>query len=83
MNLLKHELIGLSVVVTGASDPSLVGLHGTVIDETRNTLRVETPKGEKTVPKHGTTFAFQVQGGLRVDGDDLLYRPEDRIKKAR
>ena len=83
MNLRKGELIGLGVVVTRSPDPSLVGLRGVVVDETRNTVRVETPKGEKTVPKHGTTFAFQVQGGLRVDGDDLLYRPEDRIKKAR
>lgn len=83
MNLRKGELIGLSVVVAASSDPSLVGLRGVVVDETRNTLRVETPRGEKTVPKHGTTFTFEVQGGTRVAGDDLLFRPEDRIKKAR
>ncbi len=83
MNLRKHELIGLHVVVSDATDPSLVGLRGTVADETRNTLIVETAKGEKRVPKHGAAFTFEVQGGTRVAGDDLLYRPEDRIKKAR
>lgn len=83
MNLRKHELIGLPVVVTEATDRSLVGLHGVVRDETRNTLTVETAKGEKRVPKHGATFTFEVQGGGRVEGDDLLFRPEDRIKRAR
>ncbi|HEV8595734.1 MAG TPA: ribonuclease P protein component 1 [Thermoplasmata archaeon] len=83
MNLRKHELIGLGVQVSGSTDPSLVGLRGTVRDETRNTLVVETARGEKRVPKQGTTFTFEVAGGTRVAGDDLLFRPEDRIKKAR
>ena len=83
MNLRKHELIGLSVVVSAATDPGLVGVRGVVTDETRNTLTVETAKGEKRVPKHGVSFTFEVQGGVRVDGDDLLFRPEDRIKRAR
>jgi ribonuclease P protein subunit POP4 len=83
VSLRKHELIGLRVVVSGAPDPSLVGLRGVVTDETRNTLTVETAKGEKQVPKHGASFTFEVQGGVRVEGDDLLFRPEDRIKRAR
>ena len=83
MNLRKHELIGLPVLVSASTDPTLVGLRGVVTDETRNTLLVETAKGEKRVPKHGTAFTFEVQGGARVAGDDLLFRPEDRIKKAR
>ncbi len=83
MNLRKGELIGLRVLVSGSTDPSLVGLRGVVRDETRNTITVETARGEKRVPKHGTAFTFEVQGGVRVDGDDLLFRPEDRIKKAR
>jgi len=83
MNLRKHELIGLGVLVTDAPDASLVGLRGIVRDETRNTLVVETARGEKRVPKHKAAFTFDVQGGVRVEGDDLLFRPEDRIKKAR
>lgn len=83
MNIRKHELIGLDVAVSAAADPSLVGLRGVVRDETRNTLVVETARGEKTVPKHGTTFTFDVPGGARIVGDDLLFRPEDRIRKAR
>ncbi|MGH9390915.1 MAG: ribonuclease P protein component 1 [Vicinamibacteria bacterium] len=80
--LRKHELIGLSVVVSAATDPSLVGLKGRVVDETRNTLLVETAKGEKRVAKRGAEFAFGSEG-VHVQGDDLLFRPEDRIKRAR
>lgn len=80
--LRKHELIGLSVVIRRATDPTLVGLRGRVVDETRNTFLVETPKGEKRVPKKGAEFAFGSEG-VPVEGDDLLFRPEDRIKKAR
>lgn len=83
MNLRKHELIGLSVLVDASTDPSLVGLRGVVVDETRNTFTVETVRGEKMVPKRGTAFTFDVEGGVRVAGDDLVFRPEDRIKKAR
>ncbi|MEK6851007.1 MAG: ribonuclease P protein subunit [Candidatus Thermoplasmatota archaeon] len=83
MSLRKGELIGLSVVVSGSTDPSLVGLRGVVTDETKNMLTVDTEKGERRVPKHGTSFKFEVQGGVRVEGDELLFRPEDRIKRAR
>jgi len=79
-------VIERSVAAASAEDQAqvkvaLADLLRTV--QTRNTLRVATPKGEKTVPKHGTQFTFDVQGGQRVAGDDLLFRPEDRIKKAR
>ena len=83
MNLRKHELIGRSVAVMQSTDPSLVGVRGAVVDETRNTLVVEAGGREKRVPKHGTRFWFDVQGGVEVDGDEILFRPEDRVKKAR
>ena len=80
--LRKHELIGLAVVVRRSTDPSLVGLRGRVVDETRNTFIVETAKGEKRVQKKGAEFAFGAEG-VRVLGDEILFRPEDRIKKVR
>ncbi len=83
MSLRKHELIGLEVAVIRSTDPSLVGVRGNVVDETRNTLVVESGGREKRVPKRGTRFRFEVEGGVEIDGGDIQYRPEDRIKKAR
>ena len=79
----KHELIGLQVSILRSPDPSLVGVAGLVVDETRNTLVVEAGGGEKRVPKGGARFRFDVQGGVEVEGDEILFRPEDRTKKAR
>ena len=66
-----------------ATDPGQVHLSGCVVDETRNLLVVETGGMEKRVPKRGSRFRFQVQGGIEIEGDEILFRPEDRIKKAR
>ena len=83
MNVRKHELIGLQVAILRSPDPSLVGVRGLVVDETRNTLVVKAGDREKRVPKEGARFRFEVQGGVEVEGDEILYRPEDRTKKAR
>jgi len=83
MNLRKHELIGLQVEVVTATDPSQAHLRGLVVDETRNTIVVEVRGEEKRIPKHGSRFRFEVQGGMELDGEEIQFRPEDRVKKAR
>lgn len=80
---MKHELIGLEVSVVDATDPSQRGVKGHVVDETRNTLVLETSDRELVIPKAGSLFSFQVGREVRVEGDRLLHRPEDRVKKAR
>ncbi len=83
MNLRKHELIGLRVQVVSAADPSQRNLSGHVVDETRNMLVVEVGGADKRIPKQGSRFRFDIQGGVEVDGDEIRFRPEDRVKKAR
>ena len=83
MNLRKHELIGLRVEVVRATDAGLRGLQGVVVDETKNMLVVEAGGKEKRIPKQGNRFRFEVPGRTEVEGDEIRFRPEDRIKKAR
>ncbi len=83
MNLRKRELIGLRVQVVRSTDPSQVNLSGRVVDETRNLLVLDVGGVDKRVPKQGTRFRFDIQGGIEVEGDEIRYRPEDRVKKAR
>jgi ribonuclease P protein subunit POP4 len=83
-NLLQHELIGLKINVDESSNSSVRGLGGTVIDETRNMLVIENEqKNEKKIAKAGNQFIFEFNEGVhvRVKGDRLISRPEDRIKK--
>lgn len=83
MNLRKHELIGLQVRVVRATDPGQRDLSGRVVDETRNMLIVDVGGVDKRIPKQGSLFRFDTQGGLEVEGDEIRFRPEDRVKKAR
>lgn len=77
--LVMDELIGLEVKIIKSTRRELIGLKGRVIDETLNTLIIESGGKERKVPKGQCVFRFE--GGHDIDGRDLLYRPEDRIKK--
>ena len=80
-NIMRHEFIGLYVLVVGAKNPLYKGLCGRVIDETRNTLLIRTQCGDKRVPKPYTRFRFTLDEGVKVevDGSALVVAPEKRI----
>jgi len=82
-NLVRHELISLEVEIKQSTNTSQIGLKGKVIDETYSTFKIETKKGEKIIPKENTVFIFTIPNGtkVQVDGNLLVNRPEDRIKK--
>ncbi|MHC1635916.1 MAG: ribonuclease P protein component 1 [Candidatus Methanospirareceae archaeon] len=83
-NLLQHELIGLKIKIEESSNKNMIGLSGVVVDETRNMLIIEDEKSrEKKIPKAYNTFIFELEDGVkvRVRGEMLISRPEDRIKK--
>lgn len=82
-NLVHHEFIGLDVHVTNEKNKSL-NLKGTIIDETKNTIKIEDENNhEKIIPKNGSIFVFELSNREKVEinGNILSIRPEDRIKK--
>ncbi len=52
-------------------------IQGIVVDETKNTIVVQTTKGVKRIQKRGNVFEID---GQKVQGDKVLAAPEDRIK---
>ena len=80
-NVLRHELIGLDVLVSGAANPLQKGLSGRIIDETRNLLVIETLKGMKRVQKAHSVFRVSLPGRVlvEIDGSVLVLAPEKRI----
>lgn len=82
-NLHKHELVGLRLRVVRASDGGMVGMEGIVVDETRETLVVMDGR-RRTLPKRGLAFEFTLDDGTTavIEGNDIAYRPEDRVKRA-
>ena len=82
-NLVHHEFIGLNVHATSKKNKSL-NLNGIVIDETKNTIKIEGSDNiERVIPKKGSIFVFEIPNGekVEIDGNILSIRPEDRIKK--
>lgn len=71
--------------VLDAPDPTLVGVQGTVVDETLNTLVLRPQDGrDRRVAKARTVFALHTEAGrVMIEGDRIRFRPEDRIKKVR
>jgi RNase P/RNase MRP subunit p29 len=84
-SIARGELIGLPVRVAAANDAGIVGLSGTVIDETLRTITVRRVDGrESRLSKTGTTFEFTTATGKAVvQGAAIEFRPEDRTKKVR
>ena len=83
-NITRHELIGLETKISGAINNCQRNIHGTVVDETRNTLTISYKGIDKMVAKGEASFVFNLGGTLvEVEGKTLIGRPEDRVKKSK
>ena len=65
--------------VTDSTDPSLVGISGIVVDETRRTILVDIGSKEVTLAKNTIRFTIEDE---EIDGSLVGQRPEERIGKA-
>jgi ribonuclease P protein subunit POP4 len=80
----RRLFIGLDVVVSASTCPSQVGVRGRVVDESKNTITIEKDGAERVIAKAGCEFRFEEDGQpYVVSGNDIRFRPEDRIKKVR
>jgi ribonuclease P protein subunit POP4 len=79
----QGEFIGLKARVVESSNADSVGIRGTVIDETRNTLSIRHKDADKMVVKDSSVFHLTMPDGtiVEVNGKVILGRPEDRLKK--
>ena len=77
----KHVIhavwIGKHARVVSSTNKNFKEIEGVVVDETRNTVMIETEKGVKRVQKHGTVFEID---GHEVEVDEILATPEERIR---
>ena len=80
----RHEIIGLRVRVLASSCSSMTGLAGTIVDETKNMLVVETDEGVKKIPKETSVFLLTLPDGkeVKLEGWRIVGRPEDRVRKG-
>ncbi len=80
----RREFIGLDVEVLESTCKEYLGIKGRIVDESRNTITVEQQGRTRMVPKDCCRFRFVDGAGAHiVSGEDIKFRPEDRIKKVR
>lgn len=77
MNKYKEEYIGSDIIIVESKNTSLKGLKGVVRDETKNTFKIQTNKGLKTVLKNSSTFKIQ---NKIIEGNKIIKKPHERIK---
>ncbi len=79
--LKKDEFIGLEAKIMESTCSSYLGINGRVMDETMHMLILKTEDGRIVkIPKSGNKFEFS--GKEVIDGEEIDFRPEDRIKKC-
>jgi len=82
-NIVRHELVGLKAHVAQSTDPTQISNKGQVIRESKNMLELKIASGTVTIPKCNAVFDFSLPDGrvVRVDGNILQGRPEERMKQ--
>ncbi len=50
-NITSHELIGLRTEIVESSNSQIIGLNGTITDETKSMIIINTANGTKMISK--------------------------------
>jgi ribonuclease P protein subunit POP4 len=83
-NLHKHEFIGQRIRIVSSSDTRWNGISARIVDETKNTFKIEIDGKEKVLQKKKTVFTMKIGSEkIKVNASRMIFRPEDRIKKIR
>ena len=69
-----------NIHITESNDPTLIGISGQVIDETRRTIVVQTSNGMKVLAKDVISFTLDLENKV-IAGFTVTQRPEDRINR--
>ena len=76
-------LYGYHIEIVKSPIESLTNLSGVVIDETAHMIKIRFQDKIRSIPKKGFVFKITIEPGLtvKVNGENLLGKPEDRMKK--
>ncbi len=79
-NLTKHELIGLDVKLVNGHNSQIIGINGTIMDETRSMFTLKTKNGMKQLPKEFNLWKFKVNNEYTtIDGSKIIKRSFERL----
>jgi len=80
-NILSHEIVGLKVIIRNSPNSEIIGLNGTVVDETKSMFTIKTGNRFKNIPKKYNTWKFFVDNQeMTISGTMLEKRSFDRLR---
>ena len=82
-NIVFHTLTGLRARILSTTDPTLQGVEGVVVEESKNSIVIEVNGRRVRVLKAKTIFLFQLPGGewVWVRGEEITGSPAERVKR--
>ena len=83
-DIIRGEFVGTEAKIVKSPHKGYVGLHGEVVDETKNTFTITHRGKAKSIIKDQAILNFKFPDGtiVEIDGKLLVGRPEDRLKKT-
>lgn len=83
MKLLKADYHGCMITVRKTKCPSLLGLSGIVLMETKNTFKIISKDNKvKCIPKENSIFAFELEGLVfTIHGNNFRVKASERVRK--
>jgi len=79
-NIHMHELVGLKTIISDSSNKQIIGLYGTIVDETKSMFVINTKKGFKMIPKKHNTWKFNINNNdTTLSGALFEKRSFDRL----
>ena len=78
-NITLHEFIGLHTEIIKSTKPQIIGLNGSIVDETKSMFRINTKNGTKSIAKSNNSWKFSIENKeVIIDGSKIVKRPIDR-----
>lgn len=76
-------MIGAQIDIVDSNNSSLNGVKGIVIDETKNTFRIQTQSKIKEIIKNQISIILISKYGttIKTYGKSIIGRHEDKIKR--
>ena len=79
-NITSHEMIGLKTEIYNSPNSQIVGLNGTIVDETKSMFILNTKNGFKMIPKKQNTWKLYADDQeIILYGSLLERRSYDRL----
>ena len=77
MEVVRMPWLAKNLHVVESRDSTMLGIEGTVVNETRNMIVVRTSEGDKMLSK--SIIRFTIDDSEIIDGQGVQQRPENRI----